>query len=289
VPSACELDPPEELPYIDELHLLGKLLVIAEQNSASTAHRELDVLDRTVEMAVDEDEALRRESIDDGPALQYPLVRVSLATIRHSLFSLNPRVREARGVIHVRTNFLMRILCLFAFEQEFYIARDGSRVDVFTTRFWFFRKTRSIRREAIAYLDYRYGSLGTSFIYGPSAGGRVGMQAADKLERFTLWLVLRDGDEEIRLCEFSGSASVATGIGGVLLGDDVIDFEGTQQSESLALISQMTDRLQVPLGPPLPAQLRDGVGGSARCADCERPVPPRCERCQYCGGARLET
>jgi hypothetical protein len=229
-----------------------------------------------------------RPGIDGGPALQYPLVHVSLFRIRHSLFSLNPHIREARGVIHVRTNRLLRALCLFAFNREVLVARDGSRVDVLTTRFWFFRQARSIRREAIAHLDYRYKSLPTAFTHGTSGGGHVRVRAADTFERFTLCLVPRDGSEEIPLCTFSGSGSAMTGLEGVYFGDDLLDFEGTQQAESLALVRRITELLGVPLGPPLPIQLQEGVQGASRCADCERPVPSRRARCQYCGGARIE-
>jgi hypothetical protein len=68
-----------------------------------------------------------------------------------------------------------------------------------------------------------------------------------------------------------------------MLGDSMIDLQGTQETDSLHYVNQLCELIGVGLSKPF-APVKDLEGRSWKCASCQRTVPPR-RKCFYCGGS----
>jgi len=118
---------------------------------------------------------------------------------------------------------------------------------------------------------------------GTSWGGwMTAFQRQDSVESYTVGLKMKD-TEELPLFSFRGEGANMTGIGGVLMGDDLVDFEGDQEDTSRAFLDLMKQTLSLGLGAAKPA-LRDAKGAEWACTECHRAGPARPSRCLYCGG-----
>lgn len=200
---------------------------------------------------------------------------MSLREVRASFLTLGPKVWRDGERLHIRTSTLVQVATLFLRWRAVAVDPQRRRVEVETRTAWFLASRRAIPFDDVEHLDYQYRELPTSWswLYG----------ATDSIERYTIDLVLRDG-ERVRVAAVTGEGSVSTGLGGVVFGgDDLIDARGAQQERSLGLVDQLSALIGAPLGRPF---VSDGNRGSTTvCSACNRHVPASQSSCQYCGGA----
>ena len=208
---------------------------------------------------------------------------MSLATREVSWLSLAPRVSIDRSSLRIRTNALLEVLSLGASCTEAVIDSRRRRIDVRRRRFWR-TSFRSYRFSEVDHVSYNHADLGTSWIASASLRGGVQAGRADTVERFCLGLVMKDG-ERVPIATFRGEGARTTGLMGVALGDDVLDFHGSQERDSRALVEQVLARLQVRLGPALLAEER-GAELTQQCPSCGQRTSINRADCLYCG-ARL--
>lgn len=196
---------------------------------------------------------------------------MSIFQVKSGLLTLGPRVWHRGGRLYLRTSRFVRLLTLWSHARTVIVDPKLRRVEIQTRDLWAWTRHRLIPFARIDHLDYRYGSLPTSFsmFHGTT----------DRLEKFTIELVLDDG-ERVHVTSFRGEGAAMTGMSGVLLGGDaLIDYAGTQEAASRDLVELLMETMGVPLGKRL---------GSARvrvCSACGRSAGPGNERCAYCGGA----
>lgn len=152
---------------------------------------------------------------------------MSLGVLTSPLSAINPKIWFADGVLHARTNLLLQILCLFFWKKRVEVDPATSTIRIYKRYLWILESTTEISFSEISHLEYRYGSLTTSWdLFGNSL---------DRVEAFTVDLALHD-QSEVRLLSFRGDGAVRTGMIGVALGDSVIDAQGDQEQRSLAYI-----------------------------------------------------
>jgi hypothetical protein len=194
---------------------------------------------------------------------------MSVLEVKTGLLSLAPRIREQGGRIYVKTSGLFQALTLGSYGRTVIVDPGMRRIDVSVRHLWAWVRHRFIPFARVDHIDYRFGSLTTSWSrwYG----------AADQLEKFSIDLVL-DDDQRIRVASFRGAGSVMTGLGGALWGDSLVDYAGNQEDVSRALVELLVDTIGVPLGKPL-ASARVRV-----CSACGLHAGPRDTRCTACGG-----
>ncbi|MFN7696688.1 MAG: hypothetical protein ACK6CU_11140 [Deltaproteobacteria bacterium] len=203
---------------------------------------------------------------------------MSLFFRRTSLLSVSPDVEiDALDRLVARSSPLVRVLTLFSFERTVTVDRKRQVVHLETRFLWFGRSKRAIRFDEISHLSYRYGSLWTSI-------GFLGVK--DRVERFSVGLVLRD-ESEVHVFDFSGEGhGDPTGVVGVLLdGDSLVDFAGAQEAQSLSFIELLMKVTGKGLSKDRPAAHRL-VPRARECAACGQSTVPSGGRCQACG-ARL--
>jgi hypothetical protein len=194
---------------------------------------------------------------------------MSVFEVKTGLLSLSPRLREQGGRIYVQTGGMLRLLTLGSYARTVIIDPGMRRIDVGVRHLWAWVRHRFIPFGRVDHIDYRFGSLSTSWSrwYG----------ATDQLEKFSIDLVL-DDDERVRVASFRGAGSIMTGLGGALWGDSLVDYAGNQEDTSRALVELLVDTIGAPLGKPLT---------SARvrvCRVCGCNARPRDQRCSACGG-----
>lgn len=194
---------------------------------------------------------------------------MSVLEVKTGLLSLAPRIREQGGRIYVQTSGLFQALTLGSYGRTVIVDPGMRRIDVSVRHLWAWVRHRFIPFARVDHIDYRFGSLTTSWSrwYG----------ATDQLEKFSIDLVL-DDDQRIRVASFRGAGSVMTGLGGALWGDSLVDYAGNQEDVSRALVELLVDTIGVPLGKPL-ASARVRV-----CSACGLHAGPRDTRCTACGG-----
>ncbi|WP_437680217.1 hypothetical protein [Sorangium sp. So ce131] len=200
---------------------------------------------------------------------------MSLFVGRWSLLSIVPRVWVDGDHLHARTSFAVRALSLFSYAMTLHVDRRARYVFIERRTLWLRRQGRAIPFKQIDHIDYRFSSFTTEW----NASGRP----TDRLESFSVALVLKGEEEPVRLFRFRGEGSVSTGGLGVLAGDAIVDLEGAQEEASQRFVSLLQEFIGVGLGKPMP-RLRDASGQVWACRACARPAPPRPGRCLYCGG-----
>lgn len=195
---------------------------------------------------------------------------MSVFQVKSGLLTLGPRVWHRGGRLYVRTSRLLRLLSLWSHSRTVVVDPKMRRVEIHSRDLWAWTRHRLIPFARIDHLDYRYGSLPTSFsmFHGTT----------DRVEKFTIEVVLENG-EQVHLASFRGEGAAMTGMSGVLLGGDaMIDYAGNQEAASRDLVELLVDTIGVPLGKRL---------GSARvrvCSACGRHAGAAGDRCAYCGG-----
>lgn len=200
---------------------------------------------------------------------------MSLVHVATGLLNFAPRVRVQGPVLEAWTSPVHRALTLSLRTKHLHIDRSTKRLSFLRRSAWFVDNLTTRRFDEIDHVKYRFAALPTALGWSLDGYGRT-----DQVERFSVELVMKNGDE-LHLFDFIGEGSVGTGWMGVLMGgDDLVDWAGRQESESLAFVELLSTYLEVPLGPRLPS-----VGGFLHhCTSCQRSRPPREKKCLYCGG-----
>lgn len=210
---------------------------------------------------------------------------MSLVELRSPLLSIAPRVWiEDDEVLCARTSRVWQALSLGSYSREVRFDRKRQQITL-RTRFAFLAHSeRLIPYARLARIEYRYGSLGTGFVWGGwsalSLRGRPIAHASDSVEWFTIELVLQNPHERVEALFFSGEGAKLTGAWGVLMGDSVVDFAGDQERESrdvFELIERFTG-----VGPS--GRIAGAKRGDGRaCSVCGYPLGAGDARCSYCG------
>jgi len=150
---------------------------------------------------------------------------MSLFTQTSSLLSLKPRVWVEGGNLMARTGWLVRFLSLFSYSKLVAVDKSTQYVTITTKRLWGFTSSKVIPFGRIERIDYSFGSMMTDW--------SLFQGETDRLESFTISLMLDDPHEKVKLFSFMGEGSVSTGWSGVLFGgDDVVDYQGDQEASS---------------------------------------------------------
>ena len=147
------------------------------------------------------------------------------------------------------------------------------KIHVHRTHWWFTHSEETISFDAVSHIDYAYDEINTHW---------SARRASDCIETLTIRLILKDR-RKIPLVSYSGSGSHETGMIGVLMGDSVVDYAGTQGGESRQFIDVLQELTGFPLAPPL-APVPDDDGCIRRCLTCDRTNSPFAKKCLYCGG-----
>jgi hypothetical protein len=201
---------------------------------------------------------------------------VSVIVYKSSWLSVGPHIWVDGDHLFGRTSLLLRCLSLFSYDVKLHVDRTAQYVYLDRRSFWFFARHRVIPFRHVERIAYGFDSVGTDW-----AGAGRFWQRTDQLETFSVDLVLKGG-ETVPLFRFRGEGAVSTGFTGALLGDSLIDVEGTQADASRAFVDLLAKYLGVGLGKPMP-QLKDEGGRVWACSSCGRAGPPRKAKCLYCG------
>ena len=200
---------------------------------------------------------------------------MSLGASTVSFLSLGPRVETQGRKLHARTHLLWQVLTLGAYGRTVIVCPRRRTIRIHTRLFWLPRE-RTIRFDEVERLDYRFGSMGTSWGWTSDGYG-----AHDSMETFSVSLVLYRGNERVPLFSWIGEGARTTGWTGVLTGDSLIDFEGDQEASSKGFVARLQEVSGIPLRRD-PSRLVQALGGP-RCTSCDRANPVNQTRCQYCG------
>lgn len=158
------------------------------------------------------------------------------------------------------------------------------RVDARRERIWLRQRRgwRSVTRELtfgdVDHIAYRFVPFVTQ-LFTSARDGRLTLEAGDQLERYSLELVLRGG-EVLPLFAFVGEGAVMTGGLGVLLGDELLDLQGTQEEDSREVLRHLMRLTGLGLGPRALREVAERIG--SRCARCGQLSVQRA-KCLYCG------
>lgn len=200
---------------------------------------------------------------------------MSLFTSTSNFLTLRPSIRETDDALVIKTGFLTALITLFLKRTRIEISLSKRTVS-FTQRVaYFFSSCQEMSFADVGHIDYDYDSMGTSWGWTSSIFGRQ-----DQVESYSISLVTVTGSKHF-VCAFRGEGSVSTGWTGVLLGDDsLLDFEGSQQSESRKLAEYIAELLETRIGKPIETSIR-----MTSCPSCGRDTSPYKPTCLYCGGA----
>lgn len=204
---------------------------------------------------------------------------MSVWTSSSSVLAIKPKIWIQGEQLRARSSLLAQLLTLFSYEKLLIVDRDKEKIGIRTRRLWCFTSRRTISFARVHYVESEFGGLGTS--WGLTSEG---FEATDQLECFTVWLVLKEPDERVKLFTFMGEGARETGWAGVLLGgDSMVDFSGDQEQVSRNFLWQLKTFIGVSVGKPL-MHLTDTEGNAYFCTECGRPAPPSKDKCLYCGG-----
>ena len=185
--------------------------------------------------------------------------------------TLRPSVHESRGSVIIKTGFVAGLLSLFLNTTRVEVI-PSRRVIVFSfRRAYFFTSHHTIHFRDVGYIDYTFDSMGTD--WGLTS---VGFDRHDQVESFLIAIVTKD-QKRHPVCAFRGEGANDTGWIGLLGGDDLIDFSGTQENESLALAQYLAGLIGVTIGKPL------DTTDMATCPHCGHPTSIYRKKCLYCG------
>lgn len=191
--------------------------------------------------------------------------------------ALRPQFRRVGRVLEARSSRVTRALSLFAFDRTLRVDGDTRVLTIIDRRWWFMRRTRRVPFERIAYVEYRYGSMGSA--WGLTVRG---IRRLDAVDVFSVSLALDRGGENLSLFTFVGSGAASTAEDTVLFGGGgPVDWHGDQEDASRRFVEELIALLGVPLGRPASS----GVAGTEgrRCEGCGRRLVERSLRCLYCG------
>ena len=199
---------------------------------------------------------------------------MSVIRIQSSIYSTGPSFHYDGNRLVARTRWWHQLLTLWGYSRRLIVDKQTGWFDLSVRRFWFFKTHHTLRFNRITHVDFEFGSIATAVDHR----GR----AMDSLERFSVTVVLDTG-ERLDLFGFAGDGANMRGVSGLMLGDSLVDYEGTQEDDSRAFVRSLCDAGAFSLGPKLEVH-RDEQGRRIRCTTCHKPNPPRRKNCQYCGG-----
>lgn len=154
---------------------------------------------------------------------------MSLLRASFSFLAIKPKVLLAGDWLITRSSFIMRLLSLFSCFKCVIVDKRKKNISISEKYFWVFSKSRCIPFEQIKRINYSFSSVPTSW--------NLFVGTTDRMEWFTVSLILCDTYEEVRLWTFFGEGAVATGWKGILLGEDeILDLSGDQKASSLNYI-----------------------------------------------------
>lgn len=214
----------------------------------------------------------RLARVPNGPGSRYSYDW--MFSLRVSLLVARPRLRFGPDELVVVTSWIVRLISAFSYNMEIRANRRAQVVFLEETKFWFLLKRRVVRFRDIDHVKYSFRDAPTSW----DLLGRI----HDTVESFTVGLALKDSTEVIAVARFAGEGA-AGGVSTWLLGDDLLDLEGTQADDSRRFVEELCKILDVSLGPAALEPPTDEHGMRWRCTTCCRSVPPKL-RCLYCGG-----
>lgn len=197
---------------------------------------------------------------------------MSLHEVSSSLLTVRPRIRSNGEKLLISNSIFYRILCLFFYRHDVEIDFARAVTTIRKTYFWIASSSIRVRHQDISHLDYDYDETVTSFRFW---GGNV--EAHDGIDHFSVKLVTKQQDSHT-LCTFRGEGSHMTGWQGVLTGDGMLDFSGTQGDESREFVVALCQRLDVPLGLQI-----DHSNQMLSCPECGRETSAIRSVCLYCG------
>lgn len=198
--------------------------------------------------------------------MSLPGILMGFAAAAPNRLELGPRMKAW-------TPISTQFLALFSYRREMSIDDNARYIEVRTRRLWFLYSRRTIRYDDIDYIDVDHDATPIGF--------DVLTAQAEELERYRVWLVLREPRERIPLFSFVGEPLAPAPIWMREDGDD--DNVSHQKRGFHAFIEDLKRHLDTTIGPHVtPA---DGVrDNDYTCADCGRPGFLGQERCTYCGG-----
>jgi hypothetical protein len=154
-------------------------------------------------------------------------------------------------------------------------------IEIEDVRFWLSRKVQTIPFDRVVYIDPRHGDFG-------AARGWAGYGCwarTDKWEKFTVSLVLRQPEEEVRLFRFvEGSTSRSGGFGAVCGDSDPPgDSHGDLGEHVRFFVEKLQSILKVPVGGTTGPIPDDKTGVQYECSICKRPSLASRDTCWTCG------
>ncbi|MBU2709566.1 hypothetical protein [Zooshikella harenae] len=197
---------------------------------------------------------------------------MSLVSYNSSLFSFSPTIEVDEDLITIKSSKALQLLTLFLLIESVIIDRKNKKVIIFHRFCYFFTSKIIIAFAEIDYLDYSFSDFATGWGLSLDEGG---ITKTDTIEKYTLSVSTKQG-EKYKLCSFSGEGAKMTGLLGVLTGDDLIDFSGTQGEESRQLAFAFCKIFDVPLGKQFE------FSNSTVCPNCSRKISNQIKRCYYC-------
>ena len=202
------------------------------------------------------------------------VISVSLAAL-----SVSPRLWREGRTLHARTRWVHRALCGFAYGRKLKVDPVARTISLSVRRWWALNSTRVVSFEEIAALEYRYADLPTAF--GVTLRG---LQATNRMNWYEVSLALRGCAEPLVMFRFAGEGAEWTGWGGAVLGDSLIDVQGTQEVESREFVHVLRIMLNVPVRSRAERMVAAAFAGRLRpCPNCARQIAETAPRCTYCG------
>jgi hypothetical protein len=192
---------------------------------------------------------------------------------RSRFFTVRPRVQRRGRQLSVTTSWLVQAFTAFAYRREVNVDEARRAIVIVERTFWLRRRVRLVRFSEVARVTYSFASAPTSWDFT----GR----AHDSVEAFTVGVELQGSGETVNVARFVGEGAEGSVVTW-LLGDDLLDVEGTQEDDSRALVTELCRRIGVGLGPAL-QPIVDPSGRAWVCGRCGRQVAPK-PKCLYCGG-----
>jgi len=163
-----------------------------------------------------------------------------LFVLRLRIASYRPRIRRERAELWVTTALWLQVLLLGSYRREVHVDGASRFVFVDERRFWLWKRRAVVPFRQVAHIAYGFSELPTA---GDIHGG-----IHDSLERFDVHLARTDAEPAILVARFRGAGAMGDP-GTWLLGDDLIDIEGTQERDSRDLVEHLVDILGVGVEP----------------------------------------
>lgn len=169
----------------------------------------------------------------------------------------------------VHSSLLTKLTWLFSFSVKVEINYRTRSICISQRRFWFLTKKHRFDFSEVQHIDYVQRTTTTDYdsLLNPT----------DAWEAYDIYLVTRD-DKRHKIAMFAGEASVESGWCGWMLGDELIDFEGTQTQRYL----QFMELLEKTTGFPVGCQFQP-THDVHICPQCNRNSPLSRTHCMYCG------